>query len=582
MNAKHRVITNNDIAYIWWSVPNKITDCLGFSIHREVKGQTAKPLPAWVGFDKADKPQKAKNTDVWPIQSFQWKDTMAPREGKFRYLIYAVKGSPDAPKRAKTPLITTDYVELQENFGKLTVVFNRGLLSTQALSRGNNAPASNARTLRQSIGTPTDRVRKRLTRELLPTIKLPLTKSKDEGGTCYCALYELTDEELITELENTERAEVILSNANSSKRSNGKDVTVYDGTNKASRARLRKDDGTHLSDRLLKGNSIGHNKFVIYENGDRKLEFVLTGSTNWTPTGLCGQTNNALLIEDEVVATHYLRYWKRLRNEQAEPQGQALRTWARENPLEISLGNGDGDLKIWFSPNTKRKTKPKTIDSKAVPVDMKEVFEIINGAQKAILFLLFNPGKPSIIDEIEKAVKKREADSGQALYIRGAISDPKTAKAGSVKIFDRFDKNTNKIKKDTIITGVGAIPDDFGYWEKELLKLGHAAIHDKVLVVDPFSKDCTVVTGSHNLGYKASYSNDENMVIIRGNQPIAEAFAAHVLDVVNHYKFRYRLQEMHQQGDLEKAWQDLEDDDKWQDKYFDGFLASRDHFVLDT
>jgi hypothetical protein len=71
------------------------------------------------------------------------------------------------------------------------------------------------------------------------------------------------------------------------------------------------------------------------------------------------------------------------------------------------------------------------------------------------------------------------------------------------------------------------------------------------------------------------------MVIIRGNPRIAEAFAAHVLDVVNHYKWRYKLQQLARKGRLQDAWQDLEDDDRWQDKYFNtGFLESRDRFVL--
>jgi phosphatidylserine/phosphatidylglycerophosphate/cardiolipin synthase-like enzyme len=35
------------------------------------------------------------------------------------------------------------------------------------------------------------------------------------------------------------------------------------------------------------------------------------------------------------------------------------------------------------------------------------------------------------------------------------------------------------------------------------------------VVVDPFSDNCVVVTGSHNLGFTASYNNDENMAIIR-------------------------------------------------------------------
>ena len=39
-------------------------------------------------------------------------------------------------------------------------------------------------------------------------------------------------------------------------------------------------------------------------------------------------------------------------------------------------------------------------------------------------------------------------------------------------------------------------------WTKEILKAGFAVIHDKVLVIDPFSDHCVVATGSHNLGQK--------------------------------------------------------------------------------
>src|SRR5262245_64989434 len=46
--------------------------------------------------------------------------------------------------------------------------------------------------------------------------------------------------------------------------------------------------------------------------------------------------------------------------------------------------------------------------------------------------------------------------------------------------------------------------------------LGHAIIHDKIVVIDPLSENGAVVMGSHNLVYKASYENDENFVIIRG------------------------------------------------------------------
>jgi hypothetical protein len=574
MEVKVKVFTNNDIAYIWWSVPQKIPGCLGFSIHREEEGKSPAPLPAWVGFEKATSANKERrDTDVWPIQSFQWKDVYAPRTNRFRYHIYVVRGTSKAPIRDPDPLITTPFASLNEQIGKVRVVFNRGLLSTQAMNRGSDAPADNAAALRRAIGTPGNAVRKRLTKELLPTLRDLLIRVQSHGGMCYASLYELTDEELIRDLEGASNTELVLSNANSTKSKGGKSQTVYDGTNAKTRERLRADPDLVVHDRMLKGSSIGHNKFVVYEDAQRCARSVLTGSANWTSTGLCGQTNNALLVEDEELASHYLAYWKRLRNEQTELQGAALRDWAHENPKSISLGHGEGTLKVWFSPNTKTKTK----DARKVPVDLKEVFDAVENAKKAVLFLLFNPGTPSIIDKI-KAVAAASSKNGQPLYVRGAVSDTNVAKGAAVRVFTR----AGDAPADTVITGVAGVPDDFGYWEQELLKLGHAAIHDKVLVVDPFSpRDCVVVTGSHNLGFKASYSNDENLVMIRGNPRIAEAYAAHVLDVVNHFKWRYKLQKLCKEGRLDEAWQDLCDTDKWQDKYFKtGFLASRDRFVL--
>lgn len=567
MPARIRVTTNNDIAYIWWSVPAKIPGALGFSIHREIKGDDTKPLPAWVGFDRGTGSSERRNTDVWPLQTFQWKDVYAPRENKFRYHVYVVKGSATTPVRDTNPILTSKWSELDEQFGPVRVVFNRGLLSTQAMNRGSNAPAKNAAALRIAIGTAKDKTRLRLTRELLPTMYDLLRRAK-KGGTCFAALYELTDEELITELIGAPTTQLILSNANSSKTVAKKNVLVYDGTNKKVRSRLKKAK-YGLTDRMLKGSSIGHNKFIIF-HGKKGAAAVLTGSANWTATGLCGQTNNAVLIEQPKIAAHYDDYWKRLKAEKNTLQAPELRDWTRAHPLSVPLG-GKGKLKVWFSPNTKRKTKSE----KEHPVDMAEVFDLIDGAKSAVLFLLFNPGKPSIVERVREAAH-RLAKKKKNLYVRGAISDAKTASEGAVRVFSRSPKHA-----DRVVTGVAGVPDDFGYWEKELLKLGHAAIHDKILVVDPFLPKCAVVTGSHNLGYKASFSNDENMVIIRGNQPIAEAFATHVLDVVNHYKWRYKLQQLHREGKLKEAWQDLDEDDGWQNKYFDtGFLASRDEFVL--
>jgi hypothetical protein len=85
------------------------------------------------------------------------------------------------------------------------------------------------------------------------------------------------------------------------------------------------------------------------------------------------------------------------------------------------------------------------------------------------------------------------------------------------------------------------------------------------VVIDPFSDNCTVVTGSHNLGFRASHNNDENMLIIRGHRGLAAAYACHVLDLYDHYAWRFLLREH-----PEVFGKPLQPDDTWQERYISG------------
>jgi phosphatidylserine/phosphatidylglycerophosphate/cardiolipin synthase-like enzyme len=103
------------------------------------------------------------------------------------------------------------------------------------------------------------------------------------------------------------------------------------------------------------------------------------------------------------------------------------------------------------------------------------------------------------------------------------------------------------------------------------LALGRAIIHDKVLVIDPMDPEkCVVAFGSHNFGYKASYSNDENLVIVEGHAALAQAYAAHVLDVYDHYRFRAAEAEATAQARKSGANRG-KSDPRW-----DGFLDATD------
>lgn len=572
-------IANNDMVYLYWYVESKIEGCLGFSvIQHDAKTGKARPLPAKVGFpgDPADG-KVTKDTDTWPVQKFSWKDLYAKRGGTYWYEIVPMLGTPGKIEPDPARALRTNTVSLDPDCGDCSVYFNRGIISTlaiaQALPKGKGGTPS-ADALRKHVAEPGDAFRLRLMGNLDEGVLKLLKRAESEGGHCYCALYELTDEELIDNLKDRKNVHIVLSNADTSEKVDGKTKRVVDGTNTDTREALHKEK-MDVTDRILNSGYIGHNKFVVYVDKKGKAQAVLSGSTNWTPSGLCAQSNNAIVVECPDLAEQYLAYWKALQadsdkaNQAEDPgalQSKSFRQSNKKQRPAVNLEGGKGNIRVWFSPNTPQKSKPKV---PAVPPDLGEVFDLIEGAKQGVLFLAFIPGSPSIVTKI-KEVYNAKAGAGERLFVRGAATSPDPAALFKVDLFHRT------MKSDARVDSVAGIPQAFGIWEKELYKLGHAVIHDKIVVIDPFTDDCTVVTGSHNLGYKASYSNDENLLIIRGNRAVASAYAAHVLDVYDHYRWRWRLQEAAQSGKKQPPpWQNLDASDAWQNFYVEhkDFLA---------
>ena len=64
-------------------------------------------------------------------------------------------------------------------------------------------------------------------------------------------------------------------------------------------------------------------------------------------------------------------------------------------------------------------------------------------------------------------------------------------------------------------------------------------IHDKFFLVDPLSDDPIVVTGTANFSEPSQESNDENMVVIRGDTRIADIYFGEFMRVFDHHYVRY-------------------------------------------
>ena len=185
----------------------------------------------------------------------------------------------------------------------------------------------------------------------------------------------------------------------------------------------------------------------------------------------------------------------------------------------------------------------------------------------------------------KKKAKKKKGKRTVAMAARASVKkSPKTAKSAKPPAKGAPPQPKPAIyvnpKAPKVLMVRAAAIGEFdlvGNWEHEMLKYGQAIIHDKIVVIDPLSDNCAVITGSHNLGYKASYANDENLLIVRGNKALAAAYAVHILDVYEHYKWRAVLEQQAYERSIGKGGDKppvgkgiLNPDGSWQKPYFDG------------
>jgi phosphatidylserine/phosphatidylglycerophosphate/cardiolipin synthase-like enzyme len=621
---------NGEVAYLAWSVEKAIPGCLGFMITRvHDTGPDAgqrRILPTWIAFTDQSNPEwLAQDSSVWPVQSFEWRDltlrrsrdTTNVRPIDFRVHYEIVPVGLEGPGRTPVPPSSTApykddngherytgkpralYVigdptrtlpiDVTHEYGPgaaIEATFTNGILSTQNLLQQLQSAKLHAKpgavvqmptttkglltVLQEQIVDQKSAIRAFLTADALSFVRRLVDLALSEGGEVYLALYELHDPELISLLKtaaNQSKVHIILSTAGS-ERVKGKGQ-VWDTENYPVRQSLHRIKPDPVQDRMFNNSTaIGHDKFAVYVK-DGAAQIVMTGSTNWTETGLCTQSNNAVILNDPATAQIYLDFWHRLQaDQQPKPvpmkitSGKTNYVGSVPNNANQSKAQRDSNMRaygptkpggsivdIWFSPNTS--TNKKTADS-PMPGDLNDVYSLMDHAKQAIFFLTFMPGesgKQNIIGEAAKLATERPE-----LLVLGAISDPR-ALPNFVPPKKGAPRSKVKIPPPSIWWPAGdqsriamiratAITTPVGDLHPELLSAGHAIIHDKIIVIDPLDPiNCAVITGSHNLGYKASYDNDENLLIIRGNAALATAYAVHVLDIYQHYLMRAKQED---------------------------------------
>lgn len=362
----------------------------------------------------------------------------------------------------------------------------------------------------------------------------------------YAALFELTDEELTDRLAQLgKRLHLVLANGAIKKKG--------DDENEKQRRKLER-AGCDVHDRMCAPGFLGHNKFVVACFDDSPT-MVWTGSANWMPTGLCTQLNNAVLIRNSGLATDYRNAWQRL-VDAGDKKGKDLVDGNSADPSEWNLDKDPKDGSVFARFTAVRDG-----------VDIDELKQLIADAKHNIYFAMFMPGA----DIYDAVIKKTNST-----YVRGVTNSfPQRPKGASpdadaaevaVQLTDGKPENIQKLR----VVRPEGVANAFGKWAEEVTRkqfaaIGHSIIHSKCLVLDYGHPSVAVVTGSHNFSKTASSKNDENYLVVKGHQGLADAFLVNIFAAYDHYSWRTYVADCARRK--VKPWQNLSDDPKWYQRY---------------
>lgn len=514
---------NNDTVTLigWdWQRGVKIDGCLGFCLTRINANGVREIITTKLPFDGQDNHNwTSQPSNVWPIQRKFWIDFTGKPGETYTYELQAMGGTPGNLTPIAGLVVTTNPVTLTTKVDDtFEVAFTRGILSTQWLAHMIGIGPDGEPDFQKIIdaledyNNPNNVIRKQLMANVPEMLMAPVTECATDGGHVYQALYELSANQLVDFLKkNIQYFSLILGNT-------GKD----DFTNAPARKDLHA-VGADIHDRMIGAWGIAHNKFQIKTDAKKVPTDVTTGSTNWTNTGMGCQSNMVARIRNAQVAADFMDYWNRLLADNGQ-QTLAFRRRNAQGYAPVSLADGTV-IETYFQPSMDSNTKPKTPPVPLSPF-LTRVKSLMEGAKEVLVGEVFYPGSPSVVHWMAD-IWNNNAKLYQFLTVSSydALIGVKTKRRkGRQPLF-------------TLATGR---EQDFADFVKELLKLpdAHAITHGKIIVIDPWGAKPVVIFGSDNLGAKASYGNDENGVIVIGNQKLAQFVFVNMFDINKHFQSR--------------------------------------------
>ncbi|MFT3879435.1 MAG: phospholipase D-like domain-containing protein [Gemmatales bacterium] len=456
-------------------------------------------------------------THLHPVQSFLWKDFTVEPGTEYTYIVTAFKGT---PQNLKVFLKETITISSEEHIkGTHGIFFNRGVSGSQSYAEqfGNQRPDS----MKDQVEK--ERAYRWLSRGLYEGL-IEFIKSATPEQKLRGACYEFQHPGTLAALKAAQKSGVDIN-------------VVYDAKNygeenhealgNAGAASLVK----HVRDNEV---TQAHNKFFVLIDKNDKPVKVWTGSTNISEKGIFGHCNTGHIIADKGIAARYLAYWNLVyKNLDRDSYRKAVMSLeGGEDKTKDTLPDG---ISVFFSPrrdNTMLQNYADLIESYKEMVCCIYPFNVDKRFQK-----VFTKDQP---------------------YLRYLLLD-------SRKKYNTFKTND----RDVEVVAGAYIHSNLDQWAAEvssgtLIKSGVNFLHNKFILIDPLGNVPIVITGSANFSENSTSLNDENTLIIKGDDRVADIYFTEYVRLFDHFAFREWLN-----SHAKEFNPFLAEDGDWTGKYFD-------------
>jgi phosphatidylserine/phosphatidylglycerophosphate/cardiolipin synthase-like enzyme len=462
-------------------------------------------------------------TNKNPIQSFLWSDYEASPETDYSFEVSAMFGEPDYLQARH--VVAFNVKTESENDGRHGVWFNRGAIASQAFADhfGNKSLTED------EYNDPDNKEVAWLSRGLLEAC-LKYIDDTPDGDALRVVAYEFTYQRVIGALKNA--------------LGRGVDVKIVYHATSANKKAI---ETAEFSNTNKKGEQIlfertrpqtPHNKFIVRLEGGKKPISVWTGSTNFTPSGFLGQTNVGHLVTDDGIAETYFKLWDGLKEDPDSATALFTAMDLSPNPPNL-VGKGvtpvfsrrpNDAMLDWYGDRIKD-AATSSMFTGAFSVDPKILASIATSRPSMRFILLERPPTK----QIEAAVNNNPADVSVSF---GAI-------LGKMQSHPQVEESEGKDAEGKTTKKWVPIPKfniEKWFLGEELERQSGDGfvffIHTKFLLVDPLADDPLVCTGSANFSEASLKSNDENMILVRGDTRVADIYATEYDRIFRHFYSR--------------------------------------------